>query len=328
MRGKLGTIQCSIAGLARQLAGIGSATRAPDHRAPASPGRGNGLSAGRGVRRAAPPAGARPTRRARSRRAAGGTSPSGRRPGLRRPADDRGGGVTFFALLAIFPALAALDLGLWPGRRPRDRLGPARGAVGHRAGRRDGHPRRQVKHTHLRAARGARPRRVIRLRPRCGAPTAASRRCSTRSTSSMMSRRSGAFLRTAVAGVHAGRLLFVMLAMVGSWSPADRAEFRRAWQGTRHAAARGALAAAAGRRRACCSPSSIVTGRAGTRRVALGELGRSLRGGRLGARLARFLLVRRQFRQLQQDLRLARRGDRLHDLDLDLDDHRAGRRAS
>ncbi len=42
--------------------------------------------------------------------------------------------------------------------------------------------------------------------------------------------------------------------------------------------------------------------------------------------VAAVLLVRRQFRHLQRDLRLARRGDRLHDLDLDLLDDRPARR--
>jgi hypothetical protein len=59
--------------------------------------------------------------------------------------------------------------------------------------------------------------------------------------------------------------------------------------------------------------------------VALGDLGQ--RGGRhaLAARVGPVLLVRGQFRQLQRDLRLARRRDRLHDLDLALDDGGAAR---
>ncbi len=48
--------------------------------------------------------------------------------------------------------------------------------------------------------------------------------------------------------------------------------------------------------------------------------------GGVARRLDRVLLVRLQLRQLQRDLRLARRGDRLHDLDLDLLDDRADRR--
>ena len=47
-----------------------------------------------------------------------------------------------------------------------------------------------------------------------------------------------------------GMLVFVMVAMVGGGRDADRAEFRRAWQGYRHPAPRGALAADAGHRRA------------------------------------------------------------------------------
>ena len=57
--------------------------------------------------------------------------------------------------------------------------------------------------------------------------------------------------------------------------------------------------------------------------------GRQRRGrGRVARQLAAVLLVHRQFRQLQRDLRLARRGGRHDDVDVDLDARRPDRRAA
>ncbi|CAA9231365.1 MAG: Ribonuclease BN, partial [uncultured Acetobacteraceae bacterium] len=106
---------------------------------------------------------------------------------------------------------------------------------------------------------------------------------------------------------------------------ADRAELRGPRRHHGNAAEPRPLAGDAGGGRAV--PRLHLPLRAGPRpgAMALGELGQ--RGGRdrLGRRFGRLLLLRDQLRQLQRDLRLARRGDRLHDLDLDLFHRRAGR---
>ena len=58
------------------------------------------------------------------------------------------------------------------------------------------------------------------------------------------------------------------------------------------------------------------------RRRGTGSPGERRGGGSLARRLVAVLVVRRPLRQLQQDLRFAGGGDRVHDVDLDLDDHR------
>ncbi len=60
--------------------------------------------------------------------------------------------------------------------------------------------------------------------------------------------------------------------------------------------------------------------------MALDHLGQRLRRRRLARRLRLVLLVRHEFRQLQQNLWLARRDHRLYDLDVGVDHRRAGRR--
>ena len=52
--------------------------------------------------------------------------------------------------------------------------------------------------------------------------------------------------------------------------------------------------------------------------LAMGDLGRCFRSHRLVARVVCLFVLRQQVRLLQQDLWLARRSDRLHDLDLDI----------
>src|SRR6266850_8265679 len=59
--------------------------------------------------------------------------------------------------------------------------------------------------------------------------------------------------------------------------------------------------------------------------MALDYLGQRIRCGRMARRFGPILMVCREFRQLQQDLWLARRDHRLHDLDLDLDYRRSDR---
>ena len=59
----------------------------------------------------------------------------------------------------------------------------------------------------------------------------------------------------------------------------------------------------------------------GTGEMALGKLGQRLRRPLLGAGLGGILLLRRQFWQLQQDLWLPGCRNRLHDLDLDIHHH-------
>jgi hypothetical protein len=60
--------------------------------------------------------------------------------------------------------------------------------------------------------------------------------------------------------------------------------------------------------------------------VALDYLGQRICRDRLARCFGPVLMVRGEFRQLQQDLWLAGRGGRLYDLDLDLDDRRSTRR--
>jgi hypothetical protein len=58
--------------------------------------------------------------------------------------------------------------------------------------------------------------------------------------------------------------------------------------------------------------------------MALDHLGQHFCRHSMARRLRSVLLVRRQFRQLQQDLRFARRDHRLHDLDVGVDHRRPG----
>src|SRR5271165_7295369 len=60
--------------------------------------------------------------------------------------------------------------------------------------------------------------------------------------------------------------------------------------------------------------------------MALDYLGQRICCDRMAGCFGPVLMVRGEFRQLQQDLWLARRGHRLHDLDLDLDHRRSSRR--
>src|SRR5580700_10653446 len=60
--------------------------------------------------------------------------------------------------------------------------------------------------------------------------------------------------------------------------------------------------------------------------MALDYLGQRICCGCMARRFGPVLMVRGEFRQLQQDLWLARRDHRLHDVDLDLDHRRSGRR--
>jgi hypothetical protein len=60
--------------------------------------------------------------------------------------------------------------------------------------------------------------------------------------------------------------------------------------------------------------------------MALDYLGQRVCCGRVARCFGPVLMVRDEFRQLQQDLWLARRSHRLHDLDLDLDHRRSSRR--
>jgi hypothetical protein len=62
--------------------------------------------------------------------------------------------------------------------------------------------------------------------------------------------------------------------------------------------------------------------------VALDQLGQRLCGGRLAHHVDPVLLVRREVRQLQQDLRLAWSRRRFHDLDVALLDHDPSRRGA
>ena len=73
------------------------------------------------------------------------------------------------------------------------------------------------------------------------------------------------------------------------------------------------------------SPSrcSIASAPAARAPMALGELGQRRGRRAVDRRVGAVLLVRREFRQLQRDLWFARRGHRLHDMDLDLHDRRS-----
>ena len=60
--------------------------------------------------------------------------------------------------------------------------------------------------------------------------------------------------------------------------------------------------------------------------MALGQLGQRIRSDGLGDRVGRVLVVCLELWQLQQNIWFARRGYRLHDLDLDFHHHHPGRR--
>ena len=80
---------------------------APDRRAPASPGRGKAAGSWRdAILRVPPSAATTPSGPAKSRREAGGTCQAGSAV-LRHRLMTEAAGVTFFVLLAMFPALAA-----------------------------------------------------------------------------------------------------------------------------------------------------------------------------------------------------------------------------
>jgi hypothetical protein len=69
-----------------------------------------------------------------------------------------------------------------------------------------------------------------------------------------------------------------------------------------------------------------VRSKPGSAAMALDLTGQYLRSGDLDHRFTALLLVHLPFRKLQQDLRIARGGNRLHDLDLDIDHGHPGRR--
>ena len=139
----------------------------------------------------------------------------------------------------------------------------------------------------------------------------------------------GYIRRTLVSlAVTLGTLVFVMLVMAAVVALPIALNFVGLGKVYRHHAPRGALAAAAGHRHRVARRHLSLRAKSDRGALALGELGRGVCGDRLGSGLARFLLVRRAFRQLQQDLWLARCCHRLHDVDLDLGDHRAHRRGT
>ena len=124
-----------------------------------------------------------------------------------------------------------------------------------------------------------------------------------------------------------GGILFVVLAMAAVVAVPDRPRASSAW------AASPICCCACCAGRCCwwpwrrCSPASTGSGQAGSGRSGNGSAGAAASPPSLGWSCSiAILLVRQTFRQLRQDLWLARRRGRLHDLDLAVRHGDAGRR--
>ena len=139
--------------------------------------------------------------------------------------------------------------------------------------------------------------------------------------------RRGFFLRTVLTlAFTVGGILFVVIAMGAVVALPVALNFVGLGPESDLAAAHPAVAGAADRDHAHAGADLSLRPEPGARPLAVGHLGWRVRRRGLAARFHRLLLVRDQFRQLQQDIRVTRRGDRFHDLDLDFGNCCADRR--